>query len=88
VDLYSIKPLDLDVISKACQETKALIVVEDHYPEGGIYEAICGSGRVKVPTYHLAVNKIPRSGKPAELLRFEEIDALAIIEKVKNLLKI
>jgi len=86
VDLYSIKPLDLDVISKACRETKALIVVEDHYPEGGIYEAICGSGRVTVPTHSLAVNKIPRSGKPAELLRFEEIDALAIVEKVKALI--
>lgn len=86
VDLYSIKPLDLDVISMACKETKALIVVEDHYPEGGIYEAICGSGKVTVPTYSLAVNKIPRSGKPAELLRFEEIDARAIVEKVKALI--
>jgi transketolase len=86
VDLYSIKPLDLEVISKSCIETKALIVVEDHYPEGGMYEAICGSGKVTVPTHSLAVNKISRSGKPTELLRFEEIDALAIIEKVKSVI--
>jgi transketolase len=44
IDLYSIKPLDVEAIQKASSETKALIVVEDHYQEGGIYEAVCGSG--------------------------------------------
>jgi transketolase len=87
VDLYSIKPLDLEVISKASQQTKAIIVVEDHYQEGGIYEAVCGSGKVLVPTFSLSVNKIPHSGTPEELLKYEEIDALAIVEKVKNIIK-
>jgi len=87
IDMYSVKPLDINVIKQACQQTKALIVVEDHYKEGGLYEAICSSGAVTVPAYSLAVNKIPRSGKPEELLKYEEIDAEAIIKKVKAINK-
>jgi len=82
VDLYSIKPLDLTVIKKACADTKALIVVEDHYKEGGIYEAVCGSGVVTKPTYSLCVQKQPMSGRPEELLSYEEVDAQAIVKQV------
>jgi transketolase len=85
VDMYSVKPLDMSVIKKACTETKALIVVEDHYREGGLYEAICASGVVTRPTYSLAVGKMPRSGKPEELLAYVGIDAPFIVHKVKSL---
>ena len=85
IDLYSVKPLDLETIKKACNETQALVVVEDHRKEGGIYEAVCGSGCVTVPVYSLAVNKMPRSGTPKELLRYEEIDAQAIIKSINRI---
>jgi transketolase len=85
IDLYSIKPLDVEAIQKASSETKALIVVEDHYQEGGIYEAVCGSGVVTVPTHSLCVRKMTRSGTPEELLAYAEIDAAAIINKVKTI---
>jgi transketolase len=83
IDLYSIKPLDVATLVKACKETKALIVVEDHYPEGGIAEAV-RSGLIyeTTPIHSLAVRKLPRSGKPEELLAYEEIDAAAIVERV------
>jgi len=86
VDLYSIKPLDTEVIQKASQDTQAIIVVEDHYQEGGIFEAVCASGKVTVPTYSLAVRKTPHSGKPQELLKYEEIDCEAIVKKVKEII--
>lgn len=86
VDMYSIKPLDIEVIKKACVETQALVVVEDHHCEGGLYEAICGSGAVVRPTYSLAVTKQPHSGSMDELLRLEEIDTQAIIEKIKQII--
>jgi transketolase len=38
------------------------------------------------PVHSLAVRKIPKSGKPEELLFFEEISKEAIIKKVKELL--
>ncbi|MDP3900046.1 MAG: transketolase [bacterium] len=86
IDLYSVKPLDTKALQKACQETQALIVVEDNHPEGGLYEAVCGSGVITRPTYSLAVTKLPRSGKPEELLKYEGIDAAGIVEKVKSII--
>lgn len=84
IDAYSIKPIDETTLKKAAAETKAIIVVEDHYPEGGLGEAVQSALGTKV--HHLAVRKTPRSGKMAELLAYEEIDAAAIIKKVKEVL--
>lgn len=89
IDLYSIKPLDSATLEKAAEETGLIIVVEDHYKEGGIYEAICSlliNSEVKI--YSLSVNEKPRSGKPAELLHFEEIDKDAIVSEIKELLNV
>ena len=85
IDLYSIKPLDVKTLQECASQTKALIVVEDHYPEGGIGEAVAsaliGAG---TPIHSLAIRKMPRSGKPDELLAYEEINKDAIIKKVKE----
>ena len=88
IDLYSIKPLDLETLQKAARETKAIITVEDHYAEGGIGEAVASAlSRSKTPVYSLAVRKMPKSGKPEELLDYEEISKNAIIKKVKEILR-
>ncbi|MCI0566218.1 transketolase [bacterium] len=88
IDLYSVKPIDRETLLKAARETKAIIVVEDHYPEGGIAEAAASAlaqEKVHAPLYSLAVRKMPRSGKPEELLEYEEISAKAIIRKIKEI---
>lgn len=87
IDVYSIKPLDKDSIRKAQKETKAMITVEDHYAEGGLGEAVKSVASEKIPVYILAVRKMPRSGKPGELLDYEEISSKAIISKVKEILR-
>jgi transketolase len=95
LDLYSIKPLDSKTLIELAQKTNHLIVVEDHYEAGGIGEAVLHSlsefrvqspgSKVPCPRFsHLCVRKEPRSGTPAELLNYEEIDADAIIEAVNN----
>jgi len=85
IDLYSIKPIDEKTLQQAAKETPCMITVEDHYPEGGIGEAVrSGLGTVFVPLFSLAVRKKPKSGKPQELLDFEEISKDAIIKKVKE----
>jgi transketolase len=87
IDCYSIKPLDLKNFKKAAKETGKILVIEDHYPEGGIAEAIRSAlAEFRIPVYSLAVNKIPVSGKPEELLDFEEISENAIVKKVKEIL--
>ena len=85
IDLYSIKPIDEETLQQAAKETSCIITVEDHYPEGGLGEAVrSGLGTVSVPLFSLAVRKKPKSGKPAELLDFEEISKDAIIRSVKD----
>lgn len=84
IDCYSIKPIDTQTLQKACQDTECMIVVEDHYPEGGLGEAVWSVVSPKKRA-HLAVRKTPRSGKASQLLAYEEIDCAAIIRSVKGL---
>ncbi len=88
VDLYSIKPIDNKTIIDLAKKAKNVLVVEDHYPSGGLGEAVLTSisnFQFLISHFiHLCVKKIPQSGKPEELLRFEEIDSLAIVKKVKS----
>lgn len=88
VDLYSIKPLDTKTIQKLAEQVKQVIVVEDHYEAGGIGEAVMHAlSTLHVARYtftHLCVRKEPRSGTPEELLRYEEIDAEAIVKSIKK----
>jgi len=85
IDLYSIKPIDEKTLLQAASDTRAIITVEDHYPEGGMGEAVrSGLSNSQVPIHCLAVRKKPRSGKPGELLDYEEISRAAIIKKVKE----
>ncbi len=86
IDLYSVKPIDVDTLRKAAAETQGIVTVEDHSVAGGIGEAVlsalAGRGRVEI----LGVRDLPRSGKPAELMKAHGIDADAIVAAVKRLL--
>jgi transketolase len=81
VDAYSIKPIDKETIVPLVNKIKKVVVVEDHYPSGGLGESVLQSisGINNVQFIHLAVNQIPHSGKPQELLEFEKIDAKTIM---------
>ncbi|HEY3943597.1 MAG TPA: transketolase [Solirubrobacteraceae bacterium] len=88
IDCYSIKPIDVDVLRAAARETGALVCVEDHWPEGGLGEAVAGAladAEQRPPILRLAVRDMPMSGKPAELLHAAGIDAAAIVEAVRSL---
>lgn len=87
IDLYSIKPLDVATLTMAARETKLVLTVEDHYAEGGIGEAVTAalSETARCPVKILAVKKMPRSGKPDELLAYEDINAAAIVREVKKI---
>lgn len=87
IDLYCIKPIDTAMLADAAKSTGAVITVEDHVAEGGIGEAVRSAlAGCPVPFYSLAVRKIPRSGKPEELLEYEEISARSIVKRVKEIL--
>jgi len=88
LDCYSIKPLDEKTILSLAKETKNIIVVEDHYPYGGLGEAVSSllvKNKISLENFsHLCVSKIPMSGKPEELLVYMGIDEKAIVSKVKK----
>jgi len=86
IDLYCIKPVDEKTLREAAAASGLLVTVEDHFPEGGLGEAVRSAlwdTGAKVAS--LAVRKKPKSGKPAELLDYEEISAGAIADKVREL---
>ena len=87
IDAYSIKPLATEVIQAAAQKTGNLVItVEDHYPEGGLGDAVAGAlSPAGIRVHKLAVYELPRSGKANELLAKYGIDAAAIARKVKEL---
>lgn len=71
LDPFTIKPLDAAAIIKNANETKGLIlVVEDHYPEGGLGEAVKTAVAMQknIIVKHLAVCELPKSGSANELL--------------------
>jgi transketolase len=85
IDAYCIKPIGADVIRAAAQKTqKTVLTVEDHYPEGGLGEAVAGALSADgIKVHKLAVFELPRSGKPEELVAKYGIDSAAIVNKVK-----
>ena len=91
IDLYSVKPIDAKTLAAAVNATGGrLVVVEDHWPEGGIGEAVlaalAGAGVKNVTWRHLAPRDMPGSGKPAELLHAAGIDADCIEKAVRGVI--
>ncbi|MCY1044707.1 transketolase [Corallococcus sp. bb12-1] len=92
IDLYSVKPVDVKTLRKAAREAQGrLVVVEDHWAEGGLGDAVLEAftgEREQLPTVvRLAVKKLPGSGKPAELLSAAGIDAEHIVDSVTSLVE-
>lgn len=84
IDTYSVKPIDVTTLTKAVKDTGHILVVEDHNEYGGLGDAVLQALAGQKFTFtHLAVRKTPRSGKPEELLAYEEIDMNAIIKAIK-----
>lgn len=83
IDAYSVKPLDGETIKKHGERTGHIIVVEDHYPDGGLGDAVRAAlDNTDVKITHLCVKKTPRSGTPEELLAFAGIDCKAIVDSL------
>jgi transketolase len=86
IDLYSLQPLDEKSLREAGAATGVIVTVEDHYPAGGIGEAVESAvAPVGLKVHKLAVREIPRSGKPEELLERFGISASHIVRAVRDL---
>ena len=88
IDVYSIKPIDAETLTRAAAETAKIITVEDHYLEGGLGEAARAAVSSSTPCQwvHLAVRSLARSGRSQELLDQHGISARRIVEAVRKML--
>jgi transketolase len=91
IDLYCVKPLDGKTLAAEINATGGkLVTVEDHWPEGGIGEAVLGAlaaaGVAPTKFRQLAVTAMPHSGKPEELVDAFGISARHIAAAVHEIL--
>jgi transketolase len=87
IDLYSLQPIDTETLQKASRETGWIVTVEDHYPAGGIGEAVMSAvAPIGGKVHQIAVRELPRSGRPEELVDKFGLSASHIVDAVKALL--
>jgi transketolase len=89
IDAYSIKPIDGENLRTAARATGGKVVaVEDHWPEGGLGEAVLSALSEEadpIHFQHLAVETMPGSGKSEELMDAAGISATHIADAVRKL---
>ena len=90
IDLYCVKPVDGAALARQITATGGrLVTVEDHWPEGGVGEAVLSAlaqaGVAPIKSRLLAVNGMPHSGKPDELVDAFGISARHIARAVREI---
>jgi transketolase len=87
VDMYSIKPIDRDLIVKCAKETGILFSVEDHNVIGGlgsaVAEVLCDECPKKLHRIGIS-DTFGKSGTEKDLLKYYKLDAESIYEFVKS----
>ena len=84
IDMFSIKPIDKEMIIKCAKETKKLISIEDHNIIGGLGSAIAEvlADECPVKLTRLGIkDAFGRSGNAEELMKYYGIVAENIIEE-------
>jgi transketolase len=92
IDAYSVKPIDEETLFLAAQEAgNTFITVEDHWPEGGLGEAVLEAFAQRdgpLPrVVKLAVESMPGSGTPDQLMEEAGISAHHIVMAVRALVR-
>jgi transketolase len=87
IDLYSVKPVDAATLRSALIETGLIVTVEDHWPEGGIgdavLDALASAGDIAGRVVKIAPREMPGSGSPEELRDWAGISADRIAQRAR-----
>lgn len=89
IDMHTIKPLDVETIRKAAEETLAIITIEEHSCFGGL-----GAAVAEVVVQHKPVpmriigfpDENLVAGNSAELFKFYGLDADGIVKSVNSIM--
>ena len=90
INIHTIKPLDAEIITKAAQETGAIVTAEEHNIIGGlgsaVAEVVCEN--CPVPMQRVGVeDKFGKSGKVPPLLEEYGLTAANIADKARKVVK-
>ena len=89
IDGYSVKPIDAETLRRAAQETELVLVVEDHWIEGGLGDAVLAAlaedgAEIPARVVKVGVTEMPGSGSPEELRDWAGISSKKIAERVRS----
>ncbi|HEY8393656.1 MAG TPA: transketolase C-terminal domain-containing protein, partial [Thermaerobacter sp.] len=89
LDMASVKPLDVEAVRKAAEETGAFVVAEEHLKAGGLGSAVAMAlaETVPVPVEFVAIqDTYAESGDPQQLLEKYGLSPDAIAEAARRAL--
>jgi len=90
INIHTIKPIDKDIIIKACKETGAIVTAEEHTVVNGLGSSVADvvSQNYPIPIKMVGVeDKFGKSGKPELLLEEYGLTAQNIVSKAKEVIK-
>lgn len=90
VDMHTVKPIDTAAIESAANETRGIVVAEEHLAYGGLGATVAMVAAEKRPVRMAFVNlgdTFATSGKPDELLTQYGLTPAAILDAARRALK-
>jgi len=87
INMHTIKPLDVEILTKAAKETGVIVTAEEHSVIGGLGGAVCEAlaQTCPVPVLRVGVQDVfGASGPAAEMLRLYGLSAENIVKKAKE----
>ena len=90
IDMHTVKPVDAEAIERAANETKAIVVAEEHMAHGGLGSIVSMVVSERAPTRMAFVDvgdTYATSGKPDELLVQYGLTPDAILDAARRVLK-
>ena len=90
INIASVKPLDVKLISESAEKTGLVVTIEDHNIIGGLGSAVCEALSESNPTRIIRLgvqDKFGASGSSGELMAAYGIDKRSIIKTVKENIK-
>ena len=89
INLHTVKPLDVDAVRRAAEETGAIVTAEEHQIHGGMGSAVAEvlSAHHPVPIEMVAVkDTFGESGQPQELMDAYGLNSAQIVASVKKVI--
>jgi transketolase len=91
INIHTIKPIDVEIITKAAKETGVIITAEEHSIIGGLGSAVAEvtSENFPVPVIRVGIKDVfGESGKAEELLKAYGLTAEEVVNAVKKGMKL